>query len=80
MAKLFLRPSFQKDLDSLRTNHRVNYNKVGALLMELQTGAPVIIDRRSETRIPHCVKYELSDGYRAVFQRSTALIRSSRCA
>jgi len=69
MARLFLRPSFQKDLASLRTNHRVNYNKVCALLVELETGISVVVDRRSETRIPHCVKYELSDGHRAVFQK-----------
>jgi len=77
MAKIYLRPSFHKDLSGLRTNHRVNYNKLCALLIELETGVQVILPRRAEMRIPHCVKYELSDGYRAVFQEikdSDALI------
>lgn len=69
MARIYLRPSFQKDLFGLRANHRVNYNKVCALLVELETGDPVILPGRTESRIPHCVKYELSDGYRLVFQK-----------
>jgi superfamily I DNA/RNA helicase len=77
MPKLYLRASFQKDLSSLRANHRANYNKVCALLVELETEVQVVIDRRAETRIPNCVKFELSDGYRAVLQKvedSDALI------
>ncbi len=69
MAKVYLRPSFQKDLLGLRANHRVNYNKLCALLVELETGVPTVVDRRAETRIEHCVKYELQDGYRVVFQK-----------
>jgi hypothetical protein len=37
--------------------------------VDIETDAPVPNNLRSESRIPDSVKYELSDGYRLVFQR-----------
>lgn len=68
MAKVFLRPHFQKDLSALKTHHRQNYRKVCEVIVDLETGAQVALPRRSESRIPSCAKYELSEGYRVVFQ------------
>lgn len=69
MARLILRPSFQKDLQALRRNHRKNYEKTTSVLIDVQTGNTALLNRRPDSRIPDAEKYELSDGYRLVFQR-----------
>ena len=69
MVRVILRPSFQKDLQALRRNHRQNYAKTTAVLVDLQTGNKPLPSLRAESRIPDAVKYELSEGYRLVFQK-----------
>ncbi|MFN0177487.1 MAG: 3'-5' exonuclease [Gemmatimonadales bacterium] len=64
-----LKPSFNKDLDALKRNSRKNYQRASEILQELQRGIDPQMPRRSESRLPNCVKYELADGYRLVLQR-----------
>lgn len=68
MPRIVLRPSFNRDLDALKRGSRKNYQRASEILQELQRGVAPSISRRAEGRIPHCVKYELADGYRLVFQ------------
>ena len=67
--KLALRPSFRKDLDALKQHHRANHRKVCEILVGIQSDSDISVRRRQDQRIPHCVKYELADGYRVVFQQ-----------
>ena len=67
--KLALRPSFRKDLDALKQHHRANHRKVCEILVGIQSDSDISVRRRPDQRIPHCVKYELADGYRVVFQQ-----------
>ena len=69
MARLILRPSFSRDLDALKRNHRHNYRKASEILIDLQRDGDVSAGRRPDSRIPGCVKFELSDGYRIVLQQ-----------
>ena len=69
MPRIRLRPSFSKDLDALKRHHRTNYRKACEILVDLERDADVSASLRSETRVPGCVKYELADGYRLVFQK-----------
>lgn len=69
MPNIVLRPSFNRDLDALKRNSRKNYQRASEILQELQRGVNPSTARRSESRVPHCVKYELTDGYRLVFQQ-----------
>jgi superfamily I DNA/RNA helicase len=64
-----LRPSFSKDLDGLRRSSRKNYQRACEILLEIQRDVEPAAPRRAENRIPKCVKYELTDGYRLVLQR-----------
>lgn len=70
MPKLTLRPTFSRDLDALRRSARKQYMRASEILLELQRDQEPSAPRRSETRIPNCVKFELPDGYRMVLQRS----------
>ncbi|MCC7003876.1 MAG: hypothetical protein IT357_17100, partial [Gemmatimonadaceae bacterium] len=70
MPKLTLRPTFSRDLDALRRSARKQYMRASEILLELQRDQEPTAPRRSETRIPNCVKFELPDGYRMVLQRS----------
>ena len=70
MSQLILRPTFAKDLDGLRTSSRKHYQRASELLLELQRGRKPTAPTRTESRIPHCIKYELPDGYRLVLQRA----------
>ena len=69
MGRIILRPSFQKDLAALKRNHRKNYEKTSAVLIDIETDSRVSINLRPDSRIPNAVKYELADGYRLVFQK-----------
>ena len=80
MGKVYSRPSFLKDLSALKKNHRKNHEKVCAVLIDIQTNEKISIAFRDESRIPDCVKYELSDGYRVVFQRITGSEHNSLIA
>lgn len=70
MPKLTLSKSFQKDLDGLRRSSRKHYQRTCELLFELQRDQAPSAHRRSESRIPECIKYELPDGYRLVLQKA----------
>jgi len=70
MPKVILRPTFSKDLDGLRRSSRKHYQRASEILLELQRDQEPSAPRRSESRIPHCVKFELPDGYRMVMQRT----------
>ena len=70
MPKVTLRQTFTKDLDGLRRSSRKHYQRACEVLLELQQDQEPSARRRSESRIPECVKYELPDGYRLVLQRS----------
>jgi len=48
---------------------KAQYTQAWTVLGELQSGAEVSKNFRSESRIPDCYKYELPDGYRVVFQK-----------
>ena len=77
MPRIRLRPNFSKDLDALKRHHRTNYRKTCEILVDLERDADVSAALRAESRIPGCVKYELVDGYRLVFQKvqgSNALV------
>jgi hypothetical protein len=69
MPHITLRPSFSKDLDGLRRSSRKHYQRACEILLEIQRDVEPSAQRRAETRIPKCVKYELPDGYRLVLQR-----------
>ena len=69
MPRIRLRPNFSKDLDALKRHHRNNYRKACEIMVDLERDADVSASLRSESRIPGCVKYELADGYRLVFQK-----------
>lgn len=69
MPRITLRPSFSKDLDGLRRSSRKHYQRACEILMELQRDIEPSAQRRAETRIPKCTKYELPDGHRLVLQR-----------
>lgn len=56
MPRITLRPSFSKDLDGLKRASRKNYQRVCEILMEIQREVPPTATRRTETRIPKCVK------------------------
>ena len=70
MPKVTLRQTFTKDLDGLRRSSRKHYQRACEILLELQRDKEPSAQRRSESRIPECVKYELPDGYRLVLQRA----------
>ena len=70
MPRIILRPTFAKDLDGLRTSSRKHYQRASEVLLELQRDQTPSASRRSESRIPDCVKFELPDGYRLVLQRA----------
>lgn len=70
MPRIILRPTFAKDLDGLRMSSRKHYQRASELLLELQRDQEPSAPRRSESRIPDCVKFELPDGYRLVLQRA----------
>jgi len=70
MPKIVLRPTFSKDLDGLRRSSRKHYQRASEILLELQRDQEPSASRRSESRIPNCVKFELPDGYRLVMQRT----------
>jgi superfamily I DNA/RNA helicase len=69
MPHITLRPSFSKDLDGLKRSSRKHYQRACEILMEIQRDLEPSAQRRAETRIPKCAKYELPDGYRLVLQR-----------
>jgi len=69
LKAIFQRPSFVANLGSLKTHHAINYDKIRRILVELKDGVEPSSQRRTESRIPNCITYELSDGYRAVFQQ-----------
>ena len=69
MPRIILKKSFTKDLDGLKRNARKQYQRVNEILIELQRDQTPTAPRRAETRIPNCIKFELQDGYRIVFQR-----------
>jgi hypothetical protein len=70
MPRIILRPTFAKDLDGLRMSSRKHYQRASELLLELQRDQEPSAPRRSESRIPDCVKFEPPDGYRLVLQRA----------
>src|SRR5271154_3008006 len=70
MPKITLRPTFSKDLDGLRRSSRKHYQRASEILLELQRDQERSAYRRSESRIPNCVKFELPDGYRLVMQHT----------
>jgi mRNA-degrading endonuclease RelE of RelBE toxin-antitoxin system len=70
MPKIVLRPTFSKDLDGLRRSSRKHYQRASEILLELQRDQEPSASRRSESRIPNCVKFELPDGYRLVMHRT----------
>ena len=70
MPKLTLSKSFQKDLNGLQQSSRKHYQRTCELLFEIQTGQGPSAHRRSESRIPECIKYELPNGYRLVLQKA----------
>ena len=70
MTRIVLQPTFARDLDGLRTSSRKHYQRASEVLLELQRDQQPSASRRSESRIPDCVKFELPDGYRLVLQRS----------
>jgi superfamily I DNA/RNA helicase len=70
MPKIILRPTFSKDLDGLRRSARKQYQRASEILLELQRDMEPSAQRRAESRIPNCVKFELPDGYRMVLQRT----------
>lgn len=70
MPKITLRPTFSRDLDGLRRSARKQYQRASEIILELQREQEPSAPRRSESRIPNCVKYELPDGYRLVLQKS----------
>lgn len=72
MPNIILRPTFSKDLDGLRRSARKQYQRASEILLELQRDQEPSAARRSESRIPNCVKFELQDGYRMVMQRTAA--------
>jgi superfamily I DNA/RNA helicase len=47
---------------------KTQYTQASTVLVELQSGQPVSKNFRQDTRIPNCLKYELPEGYRLVFQ------------
>ena len=70
MPKITLRPTFSRDLDGLRRSARKQYQRASEIILELQRDQEPSAPRRTESRIPNCVKFELPDGYRLVLQRS----------
>ena len=70
MPRIVLRPTFTKDLDGLRTSSRKHYQRASEVLLELQRDQKPSAPKRSESRIPDCVKFELPDGYRLVLQQA----------
>ena len=68
MPEITLRQTFTRDLDGLRRSARKQYQRACELLLELQRDQEPSAARRSESRIPECIKYELPDGYRLVLQ------------
>lgn len=70
MPKITLRPTFSRDLDALRRSARKQYQRTSEIILELQRDQEPSASRRTESRIPNCVKFELPDGYRLVLQRS----------
>ena len=69
MPSIKFKKSFTKDLDGLKRNARKQYQRVGEILLELQQDQTPSATLRSESRLPNCIKFELQDGYRVVFQR-----------
>lgn len=70
MSRIVLRPSFAKDLDALRSSSRRHFQRASEILIEIQLGIEPSVQHRKETRIPKCERFDLTDGYRLVLQRS----------
>jgi len=70
MVNITLSPGFSRDLDGLRTSERKIHQKVSEVLLELMRGNDPSVPRRPETRIPKCEKFEITDDYRLVAQRT----------
>ncbi len=70
MPHITLRPTFTRELSGLQRSARKQYQRATEILLELQLDQNPSAPRRTESRIPNCVKFELPDGYRLVLQRS----------
>lgn len=70
MPHITLRPTFTRELSGLQRSARKQYQRASEILLELQLDQNPSAPRRTESRIPNCVKFELPDGYRLVLQRS----------
>jgi len=65
-----LTKEFNSRLMALKTSgKKAQYTQACMVLTELGTGVDVSKNFRSDSRIPDCLKYELPDGYRIVFQK-----------
>lgn len=65
-----LTKEFNSRLMALKTSgKKAQYSQAWMVLGELQAGVDVSKNFRHDSRLPDCLKYELPDGYRIVFQK-----------
>jgi hypothetical protein len=69
MPKVVRRKQFDEDLEALKVNLRRSYMRACEVLVEIEGGRRPSAREHSEDRIPRVKKYELTDGFRIVFQQ-----------